>query len=377
MRAYVFTDSSLARYAGQFVWLSIDIENAKNAATLRKLTIEGVPSFFVVDPATEKVAFRWLGAATVAQLPRIFDDGRRAVMGSEDRIKAMLAKADRLYAEGKNADAAKGYQAVLKDAPANWASRARVTESLLFALQSSDQGSLCATTAASAYPRFKNTASAANIAAVGLDCAVGLPEETVDRSTLIVSLEKAAEEVLANPKVKVAADDRSGIFISLINAREAAKDEPGTASVVARWAAFLEAEAAKAKTPDERAVFDSHRLTAYMQLEAPERAIPMLEASERDLPADYNPPARLAVAYNAMKKYDDALKASDRALKLVYGPRKLGVLQTRADIYAAMGNKPAAIATLEDAVTLAEALPEGQRSERRITALKKKIESMR
>ncbi|MHB0970637.1 MAG: tetratricopeptide repeat protein [Thermoanaerobaculia bacterium] len=377
MRAYVFTDSSLARYAGQFVWLSIDIENAKNAATLKKLTIEGVPSFFVVDPATEEVAFRWLGAATVAQLPRIFDDGRRAVMGSEDRIKSMLAKADRLYAEGKNAEAAKSYQSVLKDAPANWPSRARVTESLLFALQSSDQGTLCATTAAGAYPRFKNTASAANIAAVGLDCAVGLPEDAIDRQKLIASLEAAAEEALANPKVKVAADDRSGIFMSLINAREAAKDDAGTKTVVTRWAAFLEAEAAKAKTPDERAVFDSHRLTAYMQLKTPERAIPMLEASERDLPTDYNPPARLAVAYNAMKKYDEALKASDRALKLVYGPRKLGVLQTRADIYAGMGDKTAAIATLEDAVRIAEELPEGQRSERRVTALKKKIESMR
>lgn len=377
MRAYVFTDGSLARYAGQFVWLSIDIENANNAATLRKLTIEGVPSFFVVDAKTEKVAFRWLGAATVPQLARIFDDGRRAVGGSDDRIKAMLARADRLYGEGRNAEAAKEYQAVLKDAPSSWPSRARVSESLLFALQSSDQAGLCATTASRAYPRFKNTASAANIAAVGLDCAVSLPEENAERASLIASLEKAAEEVLANPKVKVAADDRSGIFISLISAREAAKDEAGKLRVVERWAAFLEAEAAKAKTSEQRAVFDSHRLSAYLELGAPERAVAMLDQSERDLPGDYNPPARLAVAYNAMKKYPEALKASDRALALVYGPRKLGVLQTRADIYTAISDKPAAIATLEEALKLAEALPEGQRSDRRIAALKKKIEEMK
>jgi hypothetical protein len=58
-------------------------------------------------------------------------------------------------------------------------------------------------------------------------------------------------------------------------------------------------------------VFDSHRLAAYLELKQPERAIPMLEASERDFPQDYNPPARLAAAYRAMKEWDKALAAAD------------------------------------------------------------------
>ena len=52
----------------------------------------------------------------------------------------------------------------------------------------------------------------------------------------------------------------------------------------------------------------------------------MLQASERDLPDDYNPPARLATAYKAMRRWDEALAASDRALAKAYGPRKLGML---------------------------------------------------
>ena len=53
----------------------------------------------------------------------------------------------------------------------------------------------------------------------------------------------------------------------------------------------------------------------------------MLEQSEKDFPNDYNPPARLALAYKAMKQYDEALAASDRALAKVYGPRKIAVLR--------------------------------------------------
>jgi tetratricopeptide (TPR) repeat protein len=101
----------------------------------------------------------------------------------------------------------------------------------------------------------------------------------------------------------------------------------------------------------------------------------MLEASERDFPDDYNPPARLALAYRAMKKYDKALAASDRALRHAYGPRKLVILQARARIYADMGDPQAAKKTLEEALAWAEALPKEQVSERQIAALKKQVET--
>jgi len=48
MKAYVFTDKSLERYAGQFVWLSIDSENGKNAAFLAKYPINVLPTLIVV-----------------------------------------------------------------------------------------------------------------------------------------------------------------------------------------------------------------------------------------------------------------------------------------------------------------------------------------
>ncbi|MFY9552844.1 MAG: thioredoxin family protein, partial [Thermoanaerobaculia bacterium] len=73
MRAFVFTDQALAKDASRFVWLSIDTEKAQNAPFSSKYPIKAWPSFYVIDPRTETVALRWVGAATVSQLQKIFD----------------------------------------------------------------------------------------------------------------------------------------------------------------------------------------------------------------------------------------------------------------------------------------------------------------
>src|SRR5205085_9901861 len=133
------------------------------------------------------------------------------------------------------------------------------------------------------------TASSANVVSSGLGAALELPESHPHRAEWIAQFEKACREVLADSGIPLAGDDRSAIYIALIDSRDAAKDSAGTRQIAGEWARFLEGEAARAKTPDERAVYDSHRLAAYLQLGEPQRAIPMLEQSERDFPDDYNP----------------------------------------------------------------------------------------
>ena len=53
----------------------------------------------------------------------------------------------------------------------------------------------------------------------------------------------------------------------------------------------------------------------------------------RAAPSCLNPPARLAMAYRALKDFDKALAASDEALAKAYGPRRLTILRTRAEIF--------------------------------------------
>jgi tetratricopeptide (TPR) repeat protein len=377
MRAFVFTDRALARRAGQFVWLSIDTEKQGNAPFLTKFPVEAWPSFYVLDPATEKASLRWVGGATVRQVEKILDDGRKAVRGGEKGVEEILARADGFYGEGKNADAAREYRDALSRAPENWPRYGRAVESLLFALQSIHDEKGCAETAREAFPRLRRTSSAANVSATGLDCALSLKPEDPARSSLAAALAADSREVVSARRPDIAADDISSVYEVLAAEREAAKDDEGRKRVLSERAAFLEGEAARAKNPEARAVFDSHRLSTYMDLGEPARAIPMLEASERDLPDDYNPPARLAFAYKAMKQYDEALAASDRALAKAYGPRKVGILLTRADIFAAKGDADAARKTMEETVQYAESLPAGQRSDRTIAALKKKLEAMK
>lgn len=376
MRAFVFTDKSLERYAGRYVWLSIDTENPKNAPYLKKYPVNVWPSFFVIDPRSEKIIARWVGGASVAQVRKLLDDTMTTFEGKTKGLDERFARAEALYGEGKNTEAAKLYKELLSVAPPSWPKYGRAVDSLLFALLSTQQHEECARIARDAYPKLKNTTSAANVAASGLGCALSLPATNGWRSELVALGEIRTREVLRNPKLSLAADDRSGLYQILEAAREEAHDTAGRRVLLEEHAAFLEREAARAKNAEERTVFDSHRLIVYLELEQPEKAVAMLAAAERDLPDDYNPSARLALAYKALKKHDDALTASDRALAKVYGPRKIGVLRTRADIYAEMGNAAAAKKTIEEAIAFAESLPEGQRSERTIAALRKRLESM-
>jgi tetratricopeptide (TPR) repeat protein len=377
MRAYVFTDKALARHAGQFVWLSIDTEKSGNAFFLTKYPVEAWPTYFVLDSAKEKVAVRWVGGATVGQVGKILDDGKAATRGRESGVEAALARADAHFGEGRNAEAVTEYREALARAPKDWPKYGRATESLLFALQRSHDDRGCAETARDSFPRLALAPSAANVAASGLDCSLKLKPEEPARAELVAALAADARQVLSAKEGTIAADDISSVYESLASEREAAGDEAGRKRILSERAAYLEKAAAEAKNPEARAVFDSHRLSTYIDLGEPERAIPMLEASERDLPDDYNPPARLAAAYKAAKRWDEALAASDRALAKAYGPRKIGILQTRADIYAGKGDPAAAKKTLEETLAYAEGLPAGQRSEKTIAALRKKLDAVK
>ncbi|HYC93721.1 MAG TPA: tetratricopeptide repeat protein [Thermoanaerobaculia bacterium] len=377
MKAYVFTDKGLERYAGRFVWLSINTEDAKNAAFLKRYPIPALPTMLVLDAKRDTVALRYVGGATVPQLEKLLTDAEKTYRAkSRSTSDTLLAKGDRLATEGKQADAAKAYDEAIASASKSWKKLGRTAESLLFALSMAGENERCAQRALALYPRVKGSASAANVSSIGLSCAVALDKAHASRVEWMRKLEEATQEVFDDRKIVMSDDDRSGLYLALIDARDAAGDDEEVVRLKHEWSAFLEDAAARAKTPEQRTVYDSHRLSAYLDLGTPEKAIPMLEQSERDFPDDYNPPARLALAYKAMKQYDEALAASDRALARVYGPRKITVLQARADIYVAKGDAKAAKETIQQALEVAKSLPEGQRSERRIASLEKRLAGM-
>jgi len=377
MRAFVFTDPALTSRAGQFVWLELNVDDERNAAHRERLSLEALPTFYVLNPADESVVMRRVDGMTVAEMGSFLEEARAAATGAlpSSPAEAALLRAVRLNGEGKKAQAAAAYREALVAAPAAWPPYGRAVVALLFLQQSLNKEAKCLALAREALPRLGGSPASVMAARSGLDCALGLGKEDAARVAGIAQMEAATRKTVADAGLGAAADDVSTSYLSLIQARKDAGDPAGARKDAEAWAAFLEAQAAATKTPEQRAVFDSHRLSAYMELQQPERAIPMLQESEKGLPDDYNPPSRLAVAYLAMKKPDEALAASNRALPKVSGPRRVRVLQTRADIFAAKGDAAAAREALEQALACAEGLPAGQRSESQIKALRKKMDA--
>lgn len=374
MQAYVFPDARLASYARQVVWLAIDTEKVANAAVIEKYPVPAWPSLFLIDPRKESILLRWTGSASAEQLIQFLDQGKRAMAGGLTGLGAQLALADQRYGEEKYGEAAAAYSTAIAAAPRAWSDLPRAADAMLFSLQSSEQTLQCAQAAHELLPRLRGTPSYGNVAVTGLDCALATEKTVPARAALVAYFEKICREVL--PDAKLATDDRSGIYQELISARDDVGDDQGKRALEADWVAMLESAAKSAPTPAARAAFDSHRLGAYLEVGEPQRAVAMLDASEKDFPSDYNPPARLAMAYKALKQYDKAMAASDRALARAYGPRRLTILRTRAAIFEAQGDKPGARNVIAQAIAEAKALPKPQRSERTVAELEKKLAAL-
>ncbi len=212
-------------------------------------------------------------------------------------------------------------------------------------------------------------------------CAESLPKEgptAAGQRAKVSSLVALGERVVGDLSQPILADDRSDLYqyvVSTLQGPRSSRRRPeGSRNP---WPAFLEDQAAHAPTPAARAVFDAHRLLAYIAIGEPQRAVPMLEQSEHDFPDDYNAPARLAAAYLEVKRYDDALAAVKRALGHAYGPRKLRLWSLEADICIAKADRPGARQALEDALAFAKSIPLTREYPKFRDRLQKRLEGLR
>ena len=196
----------------------------------------------------------------------------------------------------------------------------------------------------------------ADVLRAAIGCAEALPADAPERARLD-ALATLGGTTASDPAQPILADDRSDLYDYVVHALEDLGRKDEAARAARDWAAFLDARAADAPTPAARAVFDAHRLVAYLALGTPERAVPMLQQSERDFPDDYNPPARLAMAYLSLRRPDDALAAIQRALGRAYGPRKLRLWSLEADVLEAKNDRGAARAALREALAYAATIP--------------------
>lgn len=359
MKEQVFTRDAFKVFEKDVVFAAVDTEKAKSAAFLEKYPIDVWPTLLFIDPAKETVVLKWLGSADEAQMQALLEAARGG--------QGALREADDALAAGNAGVAAEKYRAAMDAGEV----KARTVLSMLGAMTLAKQHESCTRTALEQLPLF--TAAADRVAALtwGLGCALDLPDGKL-KSASVDQLVREGTKALTLPGV--VADDTSGLYELLVAEREAAKDDEGTKKLAAQWLAFLDAEAAKAKSPAERAVFDPHRVSAALKSGQAEQLVAPLLQSEKDFPKDYNPPARLAAVYRELGRTDDALGAIERALgKCKEGPRKLRLFETRAALLEKKGDAAGRKKVLAEALKYAKQLPKSQVSKQRLEALEAQL----
>src|SRR5262249_17521862 len=148
-------------------------------------------------------ALRWAGALNSAQLAKLLDDGERAIAGQD-----ALGRADKLAADGKPTDAAKAYQEALGQIADD--KKPRVVEALMVALSQQGDPQKCADTARAWEKKLPRGSSFANVAGMGLSCALDAPKEASWRAAAITELSTEAQTAVELPGLL--ADDRSGVY---------------------------------------------------------------------------------------------------------------------------------------------------------------------
>ena len=180
------------------------------------------------------------------------------------------------------------------------------------------------------------------------------------------------QEIVAKPDAPLAADDRSDALANLAEMLDVAGRHPEAVSAMEERARVLESAAAAAPDATLASTFDAHRTETYLYLKQARKAEHLLTRREKEMPQDYNPPARLARVLLEEKKLTEAEAAVDRALaKMDRGQRRVGVLALKAKILQAEGKNTSAV--WREQLEVLRSLPKTQRKPAQEAELENKL----
>jgi thioredoxin-like negative regulator of GroEL len=386
MQSTVFTDASFAAAAPRFVFASLDTDRDANAPVVAKLPLSAWPTFYVISPE-ETVLARFSGAASVAQFHEFLAAGSRAMAGGTTGAEGHLLLAERAIAAKDLATAEDELVAALAAAPPDWPRRPDALVSLIVTRHKRGDLGGCVEIAERSMGDTGRAASATDFLYHATDCAEALlggkdasarPDPAV--AARVKKLREAAaarlQQLVDDAAAPLSVDDRSDAMANLRETLVALDRRAEAKAVAEKQRALLDETAAKAPTPMAAMTYNWPRAEVYAFLERPLDLVPALEKSVRDLPNEYDPPARLGWVYWKGGKLDEAARWTDAALKLVYGPRKVRLLNQRAEIAAKAGDRATLRAARAEIVKTLEALPPGQTTPEAIADAKKALAAL-
>ncbi|MGZ6142850.1 MAG: tetratricopeptide repeat protein, partial [Myxococcales bacterium] len=193
------------------------------------------------------------------------------------------------------------------------------------------------------------------------DCADQLPKGDAEAAKLHALAIDRLREILAKKDAPLAADDRSDALANLAEMLDKAGRHPEAVQAMKEREQVLEKAAAAAPDATMASTFDAHRMDAYMYLGELPKAEQLLAQREKQMPDDYNPPARLARVLFEEKKLAEAEQAVDRALdKMPHSQRRVGILGLKAKILKAQGKSAEPV--LREQLEVLRSLPAPQRN---------------
>jgi thiol-disulfide isomerase/thioredoxin len=379
MQRFVLSDPGMKPLADQVVWASVETETEKNKPVVDKYPVDSWPTFLVVDPESEKVLGRWIGSASVQELRAFVQDGIKTyrAQGKPDAASLAQREGDSLRVACDLAKASAAYGRAVQLSKADDPQRPERLNLYIGSLLKQRTPSAMKQCVQLGLKEAKNqpdTAVGSDFVSFAMNCAGRLPPKDPEVASMRQTAIARLREILSKPDAPLAADDRSDALATLSEALDESGRHDEALAAMRERAQVLEKAAAAAPDATMASTFDPHRVDTYVYLGELPRAEELLSKREKEMPSDYNPPARLARVLLKENKLPQAESAIDRALsKMDRGQRRVGILELKRDILKAE-QKPTSD-VLREELDVLRGLPNTQRQPQREAELEAQLKT--
>ncbi len=358
MKTTVFTDAAMAAIADKFVFVAIDTDRDRNAATVAAFPIAAWPTFYVIAPS-EQVLGRLVGSASAGQFVAFVQASQ--IKADPESMAALITQGDQAVTRGDYATAEPLFAAALEKATKDAPRRPQIILAMLQAKAKRNDFMGCVALAEREAGNLGHTSAASDAMHIALSCAEPLAKQDAAGAQAAARMRTVAittwAALLAAPDAQLSIDDRADVMVGMREAYDTMDKHSDAVAMAETQRALLDDAAAKAGSPLAASTYNWPRAEVYVYLDRALDIVPALIASANALPTNYDPPYRAAWALFQGQKYADAALWATKASVLAYGPRKARVLTLLIDIAKAQGDHGAELSARRELVANYKALP--------------------
>lgn len=358
MQTTVFTDAAMTAIADKFVFVAIDTDRDRNAATVAAFPLTAWPTFYVIAP-NEQVRGRLVGSASASQFVTFVQDSQ--VAASPQSVAALVTQADQAVTRGDYAAAEPLFAAALEKTAKDAPRRPLIVLALLQTKAKRNDYLGCILLANTEAGNLGQTSAASDAMHIAMSCAEPVSKQNEAGSEAAAQLRTVAittwSALLAAPNSQLSVDDRADAMVGLREAYDGMDKHKDALAIAETQRALLDQAATQASSPLAASTYNWPRAEVYVYLGRALDIVPALIASANALPTDYDPPYRAAWALFQGQKYADAALWANKANALAYGPRKARVLTLLIDIAKAQGDRTAELSARRELVANYKTLP--------------------